>query len=433
MTNRTLRALITLLFVGFGVALSAQSTSTSAPNFTTLVAIGDSLAAGFSSDSLVDAHQMNSVPALIAKQAGVTNFQLPLISEPGIPPELTLVSLSGATGAVILPKATSNGSPENLTLAGPYNNLAVPGSTALDAIRTSGDANPFTGLILRGFGTQVSLAAGAHPSFILVWVGNNDVLAAAIRGEAIDGVTLTPPAVFAQVYSNIISTLAGTGATIVAANLPDVTSIPFVRTIQPFVVNPASGQPVTVNGQPVGLLGPNGPLTPSDFVTLAAAPFLAQGTGIPVALGGNGQPLPDNVILDPNKVAIIQSHVDQDNQAIAQVCAGSNIPVVDIHAILNQVATTGVDVGGVHLTSAFLSGGVFSYDGVHPTDLGYAIVANEWINVINAHGGSVPPVNLGPYLGVGVQSVSRSRTVPFTFTEAAYQELLRVFPEVTRK
>ncbi len=78
-------------------------------NFTTYVSVGDSLAAGFESNSLVETHQNRSVPALIARQAGVQGFQQPLISEPGIPPELTLVSLVPAP--LIAPKASSAGAP----------------------------------------------------------------------------------------------------------------------------------------------------------------------------------------------------------------------------------------------------------------------------------------------------------------------------------
>jgi lysophospholipase L1-like esterase len=39
-------------------------------------------------------------------------------------------------------------------------------------------------------------------------------------------------------------------------------------------------------------------------------------------------------------------------------------------------------------------------DGVHPTDLGYAILANEWIRVINQSGGDLEPVDLGPFTGM---------------------------------
>jgi lysophospholipase L1-like esterase len=430
MSNRLLSVSLAS-FVFLAAQSSFAQSSSSAPSFSAFYAIGDSLAAGYSSGSLVDAHQKNSVPSLIAQQAGVA-VQLPLISEPGIPPELSLVSLSGPEGTVILPKASTPGFPENLTFAGPYNDLAVPGSTAFDALATVANTNPFTGIILRGFGSQLSQAASAHPTFALVWVGNNDVLGAVVSGEAIEGVTITPSAIFAQIYGQIISTLVATGATVVAANLPDVTTIPYVTTISPFIIDPTSGLPVRVNGEPVGLLGPTGPLTGADFVTLAAGPFLAQGTGIPVAFGGNGQPLPDNVILDPNKVAIIQAHVDADNLAIAQICAGAKVPLVDIHGILHTLATTGRDIGGIHLSAAFLSGGIFGLDGVHPTDLGYAIVANEWINVINANGGSLPQVPLGPYLGVGTSSLG-GKTLSFRFTQQDQQQLLQIFPKLNQR
>ena len=96
-----------------------------------------------------------------------------------------------------------------------------------------------------------------------VWIGNNDVLGAAVSGRAIDGVTLTPAPGLPRRLPALITALRATGATVIAANLPDVTSIPFVTTVPPVVVNPATSQPVLVNGQPVPLFGPAGPLPPT--------------------------------------------------------------------------------------------------------------------------------------------------------------------------
>ena len=64
------------------------------------------------SGALVATHQVNSVPAHIARQAGVTDFQQPTVSEPGIPVELALQSLSPAP--IIAPKAGAPGAPTNL-------------------------------------------------------------------------------------------------------------------------------------------------------------------------------------------------------------------------------------------------------------------------------------------------------------------------------
>ena len=165
---------------------------------------------------------------------------------------------------LIAPKASTAGAPTNLSLARPYNNLAVPGATSVDALTRTTDAGGLHDLILRGMGTQVQQAVALRPTAITLWIGNNDVLGAALRGRAIDGVTLTPTDAFRTTYAQIVAALKPTGAFIVAATLPDVTSIPFVTTIRPYVVNSA-GEPVLLAGSRVPLLGPEGalPSTPS--------------------------------------------------------------------------------------------------------------------------------------------------------------------------
>jgi lysophospholipase L1-like esterase len=433
------RPAFTLLAVAFlgAAALRAEAQT----NFTTYVSIGDSLAAGFESSSLVETHQNRSVPALIARQAGVQGFQQPLVSEPGIPPEFTLVSLVPVP--VIAPKAATAGAPKNLALARPYNNLAVPGATSIDALSRTTDAGGLHDLILRGLGTQVQQAVALRPTAITLWIGNNDVLGAALRGRAIDGVTLTPTATFRATYGQIVAALKTTSAFIVAANLPDVTTIPFVTTIRPYVVNPSTGAPVLIGGARVPLIGPSGSLPSTALVTLAASTLLGQGIGIPTALGGTGAPLPDEVVLDPSEIAIIQDHVAANNQAIREICGAANIPVLDVNGLLRELATTGRHVGGITLNSAFLVGGVFSFDGIHPNDVGYALMANEFIGVINANGGSLPPVDLGAVLGVtgaaagGVRASalrpSSSDWVPFEFSLDAYANLLEAFPRLDRR
>jgi hypothetical protein len=194
---------------------------------------------------------------------------------------------------------------------------------------------------------------------------------------------------------------------------------------------------VLVNGQPVPLIGPSGPLSSGSFVTLNATRYLAQGIGIPTGLGGTGTPLPDEVILDPNKLAIIRDHVTADNQAIADICGMANIPVLDVNSLLREFATTGRDVAGITYNSAFLTGGIFSYDGVHPTEMGYALVTNEWIRVINANGGSLPPLDLGPFAFRSDRRLAASSLaggpppgLPVEFSREAYQQLLAFFPRV---
>src|SRR4029450_13314436 len=106
-----------LLALGSATSVRAQA------SFQNLVVVGDSLAAGYSSGSLVAPPQRNSVPALIARQAGSPSFEQPLVTEPGIPTELHLLTLFPAP--VIAPKSGDTGAPANLNLPRSYNNLAV--------------------------------------------------------------------------------------------------------------------------------------------------------------------------------------------------------------------------------------------------------------------------------------------------------------------
>src|SRR5262245_45675989 len=83
--------------------LPALAAAQAQPNFATYVSIGDSLAAGFESGGLVNNHQVTSVPALLARQGAAPDFQMPLVSPPGIPAELTLVGLVPAPTIVRKP------------------------------------------------------------------------------------------------------------------------------------------------------------------------------------------------------------------------------------------------------------------------------------------------------------------------------------------
>jgi hypothetical protein len=228
-------------------------------------------------------------------------------------------------------------------------------------------------------------------------------------------------------FRTLAATLAGTGAKLAIATIPDVTAIPFVNTISPFLTIPS--------GQQVPILGPNGPLTAADRVLLSASALLAQGIGVPTALGGTGTPLPDSAVLSAAELSTIAARVQAYNTIIRAVANERNAALVDINAALSAAARGDVGVGGMVLTTTFLTGGLISYDGVHPTALGYGVVANVFIAAINAKfGGSIPPVNLFPFL-FGTASAAPARaTLPaadrfggttpeFIFTDEAKKSL----------
>jgi lysophospholipase L1-like esterase len=411
--------------------VAAFAVDTGSADFTRYVAVGDSLTAGFMSGGLSQSAQNNSYPILIFRQATglASGFEQPLVSDPGIPAALELRSLSPL---VITPRA-GRGNPLNLNLQRPYNNLAVPGADVHDVVATVNDGGLHS-LILRGLGTQLQQAVFLRPTFVTIWIGSNDVLGAATSGRVIEGVTITPVAQFEADFKTIVGAIASTGAKLAIANLVDVAGIPFVTTIPNIVVNPATSQPVIINGSTVPLIGPNGPLGPNDRVLLSASTELAQGKGIPAALGGSGQPLSDAAVLDAGEIATINARVAAYNAIIASVANSAGAAFVDANATFRDLATRGINVGGITFTKSFLTGGVFSYDGVHPTPFGYAYIANLFLDAINAKfGGEIPLVNLYPFVfGTSTAATTAATTAAaeedavgtdLIFTDAAVRNL----------
>ncbi|MFN3414341.1 MAG: SGNH/GDSL hydrolase family protein, partial [Thermoanaerobaculum sp.] len=407
---KKVNVLLALLALGVAVVASAQV------DFTRYVALGDSLTAGYASGGLAKFYQEHSYPAILARQFGMASFQQPLVSDPGIAPVLKLMAL--APQPMLAPSSTTPGQPMNATYQGIYNNLGIPGSKTADLLTKTGDItklqrgeiDPNTimyDIVLRFpkipgtniDGTAVAQAIAARPTFMTVWIGNNDVLGAALAAVAIDGVTMTPVATFQQQYHTLLATLRSQlrNTKIVVANIPNVTAIPFVTTIKPYVFTP--------QGQKVYLLADTGPLTDNDYVTLQGASLIARGYGIP----GTGNVLPDGgivngqfvpgVVLRAAEAAAINARIAQLNEIIAEEAAAVGAPVLDINAIFNDILAHGYILGGIKLTASFLTGGIFSYDGVHPQRLGYALVANEFVKLINSSfGARVPQVNLQKYL-----------------------------------
>jgi lysophospholipase L1-like esterase len=430
-----LKTLAGVLALALILPLAAFAQGTGTANFSRYVAIGDSLTAAFMSGGLGRTAQLNSYPILIFRQAtGQTaGFEQPYVSDPGIPAVLELKSLSPLT---IGPKPGS-GQPLNLNLQRPYNNLAVPGADVHDVVATVTDNGGLHDLILRRLGTQLQQALALQPTFVTLWIGNNDVLGAALSGRVIEGVTITPVAQFEADFKTVVNAINGAGARMAMANIPDVTGIPYVTTIPFVLVNPATNQPVIINGNPVPLIGPNGLLTANDRVLLTARAELAQGKGIPVALGGSGQPLSDAVVLSASEIATINARVAAYNNIIRSEATRVNAAFVDINATFNDVATRGINVGGITFTENFLTGGVFSYDGVHPTAFGYAFVANLFIDAINGQfGGDIPLVNLLPFM-FGPSRSTAALAMPdgsdATLTHSAIRNLFWALDVKTKK
>jgi hypothetical protein len=164
-----------------------------------------------------------------------------------------------------------------------------------------------------------------------------------------------------------------TPAHLVIGNIPDVTAVPYL-TPAALVLGEASletGLPTSVLS---GILG----IVPGDLVNPTGT---AQ---VPLILkGAQKGPITDAGFLSAAEVVTVQAQVTAFNQVIAQAASAAGATLVDINALFKQVTESGLTINGYTGTTAFL-GGFFALDGIHPTNTGYAVVANSFIDAMSA-------------------------------------------------
>ena len=96
-----------------------------------------------------------------------------------------------------------------------------------------------------------------------------------------------------------------------------------------------------------------------------------------------------------------RDYVQSYNATIKSIAVAKGLAVFDAYTFLNNVKEQGLVKDGISLNSNYISGGIFSLDGVHLTPRGYAIVADEFIKAINAkYGSTIPLANVSDYSGI---------------------------------
>jgi lysophospholipase L1-like esterase len=392
------RALPVLLVLGVLVAASDVAAQGRTHRLRRLVVVGDSLLAGYSSNGFVRfgrAGQVDSAPARIARQARVRLPQ-PLMRGPGVPPQLRIADddRDGALdpGEV---RVTSEGIGFRVDPDVQVRNLAVPGEDTASVFEEisaedvggqiiSGDVSGrdvlkylILGLPTRnGSVSQVTRARALNPSFIIVWIGSNDLLGVATRTDP--GAESLGPFDFGERIRRLLFELSSTGADMAIANLPDPAGIASLRR--------AAGEVTSCRQQ-------NGTTVP-----VAADDLLS------IDLDSSQLPVPPcGEVLDAGERAAIRDRVIAFNTRLAlaaeqvETNQGVSIAVVDIFSRFEVLGRDGVDLdndGTPDLTTRYL-GGIFSLDGIHPSKTGNALIANEFIAAINArYGESIPLVDV---------------------------------------
>jgi len=396
--------------------------ATGAPNFSNTVVIGDSLSAGFQNDSLLDSQQPNGWESLVATHAGFT-LTLPLIASPGVPNVEQLTSV-GPPAVITTASGTSSGrdNPSQQPT-----DLAVPGHKLNDLINDAPTAAPttnediITDLVL-GFPvgnnkSQMNETIQLNPSAIFLWIGNDDALQADESGTP---TTITPVGTFTQQYQQLLTTLHNqTKATLIVANIPDVTAVPYLAPAATLI-----SQVAAQTGLPPSQVSTDLGIQDGDLVN-ASGQSQIQSDVKAIQQGQAPTPLTDADFLDPTEITAIQSTVDQYNAAIAQQVSAVGGVLIDMHTFFQNLQQNGYTVNNYHATTAFL-GGLFSLDGLHPTNTGYALVANQFIDTMNSSlKTTFADVNVSavastdPLFGPNIKPAGQAAIIPLNAAQAA--------------
>jgi hypothetical protein len=295
--------------------------------------------------------------------------------------------------------------------------------------------------------TIIGDAVTQSPTFFtLSEVGGNDVLSYATSGgigvdqtgnfdpSTYGGNDITDPIVFAQVYTGLVDALTANGAKGAIANLPYITSFPHFTTVphNPIPLDAATanalnqgyalyngglqaafaalngtglftaeevakrtinfsegaGNAMVIIDEDLTDLGAINPAfagipqyrqaTAEDLFVLPLSSLIPQGYGTQI-------PLADKWVLLPSEQLAIKTAIDAYNVTIENIAsANDNLALVDVKAMLVEASTTGISDGDFTLTTNLVLGGFISLDGIHLTARGNAVIANKFLEAIDA-------------------------------------------------
>jgi lysophospholipase L1-like esterase len=291
-----------------------------------------------------------------------------------------------------------------------------------------------------GHVTQLAATLSLHPKMVTVWLGANDLLDFIFSGEA--SPVTDSPAQFQTDLTSIVAQLRGSGATVVLADLPTVLQtpqffqggmpanptlqcplqnyffcallnfIPLVAPSLPPAQVEADAAGVTAGVQSTYGIDTGAYLTESGF--LSAFGQIAQAIAAdPLAV----PPVPqlNNATCNPPTTTAVlpasglTAECDFINDTLASDASKLN---AGYNTIIDGIAGSGKGIALVPVDTLFsefyngtapgqftinpkcctlaFGGGLVSFDGLHPSNTGYAFVANAFITAANSVSGTTP-------------------------------------------
>jgi lysophospholipase L1-like esterase len=311
--------------------------------------------------------------------------------------------------------------------------------------------------------TQLQAAVSLHGQLATVYIGSNDLLH---FGFSNGGSPPADPVSIGNDIATIITQLQASGAKVAVSNLVDVlgsaTFYPVASTTEPTyeqnldaflqaaIIGAAAQQlhlpPATVAQIPA--------VQQKVALSFQAAHQYAQAEIAQTGLGSNGyfllpvlletvaailqsQPVPQLItaqnptgageVVSDGVALKIKALGAAYNAAIAGAASSTGAALVDsaatfqaAEALRAQGKPFPVDGAG-DMASLQYGGGFFSLDGLHPSNTGYALIANQFIQAFDTkYGLSIPPVNVAAIYAADPYSAANFSTInPSAYLRAA--------------
>ena len=383
------------------------------PLFGRYVSMGNSITSGFQSGGINDSTQQRSYAVLLAR-AMRSPFFVPSLTLPGCPPPFTNVFTQARLTPPGYPTSTATSCYLRRIPSEPppfISNTAVPSAEVLDLynnLDTASNANALTQFFLGGL-TQVQMLRRAQPTFVSIWIGNNDVLGAAL--SAGDSTKITSVANFQTRYGALLDSVAAAGPQgVVLIGVANVAGIPFFSrgatywAIKNGLVPGAAFPPtftVSNNCAPVATLIPGA----RGDSTLVPFPYGAALLGAAQAGAPRNLDCADTVaaVIVPKELIKLVGTVIAYNAYISSQATARGWAYLDPNAKFAALATDTAQVrqfpyfpqGNAGDTVAVRRpfGRAFSLDGVHPSSSSHRLLADTLRILINAkYGTAIPAV-----------------------------------------
>ncbi len=404
--NLPIRVVAAATLVSAAACFSADSSTTtvlgnSTPAggdiFKSYVALGNSITAGFQSNGINDSTQRQSYALLLARAMG-TQYHYPSLASPGCTPPIANTQ-TGALFGNAPPGTCALRSTSSVTDV--LNNVAVPGARVLDPTSpTTVASNTLTQFILGGK-TQVQRALDAKPTFVSIWIGNNDVLSAGLSGILVPAAPFSPgivstQAAFQASYDLVIKQLTDSmpnlkGVLIGVVQVSGVASLTPAAVIAatPAVqgaINAVTAKTVTIHPNCTGSTALiNLPQLLPQIRSGAHPAIIACDKATP----GLPFPVGDLFVLDPAEQTTLTAAISAYNTYIQGKASALGWAYYDPNILLAAQRAAGniPTVPNFASTNATF-GTLFSLDAVHPSGAAHLLIANDLITAINAKYGT---------------------------------------------